>query len=95
MKIIVAAAAERELDAAMAWYRLQQAGLQEGFLAEFRATLMRIQAQPEIYSELRPGIRRALMRRFPYSVIYEVLESSLLILAIAHQHRKPYYWEQK
>jgi toxin ParE2 len=35
------------------------------------------------------------MRRFPYSVIYEVLESSLLILAIAHQHRKPYYWEQK
>jgi hypothetical protein len=34
MKIIVAAAAERELDAAMAWYRLQQAGLQEGFLAE-------------------------------------------------------------
>lgn len=89
---LITAAAEQELDEAVAWYRQQQAGLQEQFLREFLSTVARIQARPEIYRELRPGIRRGLMRRFPYSVIYEVSADTLLILAVAHQHRKPFYW---
>jgi len=51
----------------------------------------RIQAQPEIYAELRPGIRRGLLRRFPFSVIYEITGDAILVLAVAHQHRKPFY----
>lgn len=86
-------AAHRELDEAVAWYREQQAGLQDLFLREFLSTIARIQAQPEIYMELRPGLRRGLMRRFPYSLIYEITGDTLLILAVAHQHRKPFYWQ--
>jgi plasmid stabilization system protein ParE len=92
MRYRIAAAAEQELDEAVEWYRQQQEGLQMRFLVEFRSTIARIQAQPVIYQELRPGIRRALMRRFPYSVIYEISDDAMLILAIAHLHRRPFYW---
>jgi plasmid stabilization system protein ParE len=91
----IAAAAEQELDEAVEWYRQQQEGLQMRFLAEFRSTVARIQAQPTIYQELKPGIRRALMRRFPYSVIFETSDDALLILAIAHLHRRPFYWTSR
>jgi plasmid stabilization system protein ParE len=90
----ITAAAEQELDEAVEWFRQQQDGLQQRFLDEFQSTIARIQAQPEIYQELKPDIRRALMRRFPYSVIYEISEDTLLILAIGHQHRRPYYWQK-
>ena len=92
MRYGINAAAEQELDKAVEWYRQQQAGLQQQFLDEFRSTIARIQAQPKIYRELKPGIHRALMHRFPYSVIYEILDDTLLVLAIGHQHRRPYYW---
>ena len=89
--VSLAVAAERELDEAIEWYRKQQEGLQERFLLEFLSTVRRIQAQPEIYTELRPGIRRGLLRRFPFSVIYEITGDAILVLAVAHQHRKPFY----
>lgn len=64
MLLSITATAEQELDEAVEWYRQQQEGLQGRFLDEFRSTIARIQAQPEIYQELKPGIRRTLMRRF-------------------------------
>ncbi len=86
-------AAEREIDDAVEWYRKQQEGLQQRFLLELQSTVRRIQAQPDIYTELRPGIRRGLLRRFPFSVIYEISSDAILVLAVAHQHRKPFYWQ--
>jgi hypothetical protein len=31
-------------------------------------------------------------QRFPYGIIYEATETEILILAIAHMHRRPDYW---
>ena len=95
MRYRIAAAAEQELDEAVEWYYQQQAGLQQQFLDEFRSTIARIQARPLIYQELKPDLRRVLMRRFPYSVIYEISDDSLLILAIAHLHRRPFFWHSR
>jgi len=44
---------------------------------------------------LAPAIRRCRLRRFPYSVIYTVEAGEILILAVAHQHRKPRYWQDR
>lgn len=40
------------------------------------------------------GVRRCLVRRFPYRIVYHHDESNaeLLILAVMHLHREPYYW---
>ena len=38
------------------------------------------------------GNRKRVLHRFPYSVIYEVLGSTVTVLAMAHHRRKPGYW---
>jgi len=42
-----------------------------------------------------PEIRRCRLRRFPYSVVYTQDGPDILVLAIAHQHRKPGYWKRR
>lgn len=92
MLLEIVAAAERELDDAVDWYQSQQEGLQRQFLNEFRSAVRRISAQPDLYVEIRPDTRRGLLNRFPFSIIYEQSGDILRILAVAHQHRKPFYW---
>jgi len=47
---------------------------------------------PEAGGEIRPGIRKRLLRKFRYSLIYSIEQDSLLILAVAHQSRRPGFW---
>lgn len=42
--------------------------------------------------ELGDGVRRCLVRRFPYGVLYARESDRLYILAIMHTKRKPGYW---
>jgi plasmid stabilization system protein ParE len=89
------AIAQDELDEAISWYAAQAPGLGEGFLVEVLRSIQLIQRHPEGWHALVPGIRRCRLRRFPYSVIYTAEQGDLLVLAIAHQHRKPAYWQKR
>ncbi len=40
----------------------------------------------------RAEIRRRVLRRFPYSVVYAVDAEGVLIVAVAHHRRRPGYW---
>ena len=40
-------------------------------------------------------IRRAALRRFPYGLVYVVLDDVLWIVAVAHSRRRPGYWHQR
>jgi hypothetical protein len=44
--------------------------------------------RPLAWTEIDPGVRRAVLRRFPYSLIYAVEPDEVLILAVSH-HRRP------
>jgi hypothetical protein len=56
-----------DVEAAFEWYENEQPRLGVEFLEELRATYKRIADGPLKYQELRGGIRRALLRRFPYA----------------------------
>jgi toxin ParE1/3/4 len=62
--------ARDDLEAAARWYEAQQKGLGRHFLAEVRRAFQRIRLNPEAYPAPYRGTRRALIRRFPYSVIF-------------------------
>jgi plasmid stabilization system protein ParE len=64
-------------------------GLGRRFLADLDATLVHVAEHPEMYQALTDGSgdRRALLRRFPYSVVYRVTESEIAVLACLH-HRQ-------
>lgn len=84
-----------ELDEAVTWYAEQAPGLGDAFLLESLKVLKLIERFPDAWHPITPDIRRCRLKRFPYSVIYTMDASELLVLAIAHQHRKPAFWSDR
>ena len=95
MSVRLLESAQVELDGAIAWYASQAPGLGDAFLIETLNTLKLIEQYPKAWHPLTQQVRRCRLRRFPYSVIYAQEGSELLVLAVAHQHRKPGYWRAR
>ncbi len=87
--------AERELFEAARYYEQQTPGLGEQFLAEIEKVLAVLMAHPEIGASAESGTRRAFTRRFPYGVVYLPSSAPIVIVAIAHLHRRPDYWRRR
>lgn len=85
-------AAEAELLSEIGYLELQVKGLGRRFYEEVLRAERLIAQFPESAEEIRPGIRRRLLRQFRYSLIYSREKDSLLILAVAHHSRRPGYW---
>jgi plasmid stabilization system protein ParE len=95
MNVELLAAAQAELDHAYTWYETQRKGLGAQFLNEFDAAVRRLAAYPHAYQSLGKGVRRCLVKQFPYGVLYGMDKDKIVIIAVAHLHRKPDYWEDR
>jgi len=95
MKIRFLPFAEWELDDAFRWYEQQVSGLGYEFLYEIDLTIQRIKTYPKSFAEIKPGIRQALVKRFPFCFIFSVEEEIVVIAAVAHLHREPHYWADR
>ena len=87
--------AEIELDEAMQWYESQAPGLGEAFLIEVLSAVHRILLYPEAWHPLDVEVRRCRLNRFPFGLIYTVDNDHILVLAVAHLHRRPDYWRDR
>lgn len=92
MKLRFLAPAERELEEAEAHYATRAPQLGEDFVLEVRAAADRILEWQEAWTEIEPGIRRCLVGRFPFALLYAIEADVVLILAVMHLHRDPNYW---
>ena len=86
------AMAEQELNDAASYYNALRPGLGQAFLDEVERTVAQIVAYPEAAPLVNRIVRKKLVRRFPYSVMYSIRPAGMRILAIAHQKRRPFYW---
>ena len=94
-RLVSESQADREIEAAFQWYEKERAGLGLEFLEELRSTYERIVEGPLKYQHLRSGIRRALLRRFPYAVYFAVEQSKIVVLAVLHASRDPAEWQRR
>jgi len=62
------------------------------FIAEFEHTLDLLCNYPELGPVWRGTTRRFPLRRFPYSLVYQVKTDELRVIALAHHRQKPGYW---
>ena len=92
MKVSFLALAQQELDDAVAWYNKQAPGLGQDFLDELDRAVRRAVAFPFSCPEIDPGVRRCLLARFPYGLIYGIDQETIVVVAVAHLHREPRYW---
>jgi plasmid stabilization system protein ParE len=86
-----------ELAEAVLWYEARKKELGSEFLDEVQATLPLIGTRPRSFPRLQDAdatleIRRALLARFPYALVFLVREDEVHVLAVAHAKRRPGYW---
>ena len=84
--------AEYELNEAAQYYNLEDLGLGAAFLEEVDRCLQFIQASPEAGAIFHGTVRRRLLRRFPYGLLYKIKSSGIRILAVMNLRRRPTYW---
>ena len=84
--------AEFELNEAAEYYELRVEGLGDSFIFEVERVTKLIQQNPESGLKVFGKIRKKILWRFPYSLLYSVKENSIRIIAIANQKRRPFYW---
>lgn len=86
-----------ELAEAALWYEAKKEGLGADLLAEIDVTLPLLVMRPRSFPRLRDvdpalEIRRALLARFPYALVFLVRGDEVRVLAVAHAKRRPGYW---
>jgi toxin ParE1/3/4 len=84
--------AEEEFIEAAAYYEQNVSGLGERFAREVDQTIKQLLKYPEIGSPIDPNLRRIVLTRFPYYLIYSFTQDMLRIVAVAHMRRRPGYW---
>jgi len=94
--VIFTRAARAELIDAQDWYENEVPGLGQRFRGAVDAVVGRMSANPRQFPVIYKNLRRALLRRFPYSLLF-VLEAdeSLTVVACFHGNRDPLHWQKR
>jgi toxin ParE1/3/4 len=85
-------AAREELNQAAAFYDASVPGLGDAFLDDVERAIQTILGSPRIGASVGRKFRRTILHRFPFSVVYAECEGEIVIVAIAHQRRRPGFW---
>ncbi len=95
MKYSFHPAAEKELNDTVDYYNECRSGLGLEFTKEIYRTIQNILLFPDAWASLSANTRRCLTNRFPYGVIYQIIEEEILIIAVMQLSREPEYWKER
>jgi toxin ParE1/3/4 len=87
--------AERELNDAASYYQREQPGLGEAFLREVERGISFVLDHPEGAPRVYGSVRRKLLARFPYALLYERRDAEIRFLAVMNLKRRPFYWTER
>jgi toxin ParE1/3/4 len=93
--IIIRPEAENDINSAFDWYEEQRSGLGDEFALELMESMDRIIDTPQLYSDLYCGIRRALLRKFPFGIYYLLNEGNITVLSVLHLAMDPVKWKKR
>jgi toxin ParE1/3/4 len=91
-RVIVRPEAAREVQEAFDWYEGRSEGLGLEFLRAADACLASVRRNPSAFPKVHKGVRRVLMRKFPYALFYLIEEESIVVVACFHARRDPIDW---
>lgn len=95
MRIVFSQGAQRDFREGLRWYRERSDQAAEGFIVSMEDLIERIGAHPERFRLVTETLRKAHFKRFPYSLIFRVSSDSIQIFAVAHNKRRPGYWQRR
>ena len=87
--------AEAEFIRAIEYYENSERGLGYDFSIEVHSAIQNIVSFPTAWPVMEEDVRRCLVKRFPFGVIYSIEPGTIYILAVMHLRRHPYYWKNR
>ena len=87
--------AQAEFVAAAQFYERQAEGLGLDFIRTVRQTYQRLLESPASGPPFGRRLRRLLVPKFPYGLLYRVERERIDIIAVMHLHRRPGYWRSR
>lgn len=85
-------AAEGEFIDTASFFQFEGPELGDAFINEVERAILQILLHPLSCQLVNRTVRRKVLRRFPYSIMYSVKPQTIRILAIASHKRRPFYW---
>jgi len=87
--------AEAEFNESIEYYEEIEPGLGYDFAVEIYSTIQRSAEFPKAWAVLDGEIRRSLVRRFPYGVLYTEEQTGIYVVAVMNLHRNPGFWKHR
>jgi|ERR1043165_1963386 plasmid stabilization system protein ParE len=87
--------ARAEFDSAADWYNAQKRGLGTRFISHVEEAIDSIAANPRKHQKIFEDVRRAVVKKFPYTVLYQEQAHCILIVAVFHGRRDPSVWQSR
>ena len=87
--------AEEEMTEASLFCEAASLGLGNNFLDDVQRVVDSLREHPSLGHRVDRNLRRMLLHRFPFSLIYSVEADAILIVAVAHYGRRPGYWQNR
>lgn len=87
--------ADEEMTEASLFYEAASTGLGKDFLNDVQRVVDSLREHPYLGHGVDRNLRRMLLHRFPFSLIYSVEADAILIVAVTHYGRRPGYWQDR
>jgi plasmid stabilization system protein ParE len=86
-------AAEADYQSALAWYAARSQQAADRFEAAVGAAVQSIGSFPEASGLLDDQHRGYILRRYPYTLVYRIVNGDVQIVAVAHNRRSSAFWK--
>lgn len=87
--------AEKEFREAARYYENEAPGVGLAFISEVHKAVAAIVARPLSFPKIKGSIRKNVLNHFPYNLLYSVEADLIVVVAVAHQKRRPTYWRRR
>jgi hypothetical protein len=87
--------AEIEFNKSIDYYEEIGSGLGYDFALEVYSTIKRSVEFPDAWTVFEGEIRRSLVKRFPYGILYSKEQKGIFIVAVMNLYRQPEYWKHR
>ena len=84
--------AEAEYLTSLDWYRGRSLNAATNLEREFLQAINKIESAPQRWPRYVLTSQRNVLHRFPFSIVYRAFPTRILVVAVAHAHRRPGYW---
>jgi len=87
--------ADAEFQETIAYLDAQSEGLGDSFIDDVESAVRHVLQYPESGNPVSRHVRKSVLSKFPYNLLYVVESDEIVVVAVAAHRRRPNYWRKR